>query len=113
MKTILAFVILVLLSGFAMAHSKVETTTPTDGATIPNQPGEVELRFDQEIRLTRVGLAFEQEKAVKLELGDQTNFEQNFSIPLPSKGSGTYVIEWRGLGVDGHTMQGEFSFTVE
>jgi len=28
-------------------------------------------------------------------------------------GAGTYRIEWRGLGIDGHAMQGEFTFTVE
>jgi methionine-rich copper-binding protein CopC len=28
-------------------------------------------------------------------------------------GEGIYRIEWRGLGADGHAMQGAFTFTVD
>jgi len=28
-------------------------------------------------------------------------------------GTGNYLIEWRGLGGDGHALNGTFSFTVE
>ncbi len=28
-------------------------------------------------------------------------------------GAGVYVVEWRGLGSDGHALNGTFSFTVE
>ena len=36
-----------------------------------------------------------------------------FAIPMQSMGEGTYEIEWRGLGEDGHPMNGTFGFTVE
>jgi methionine-rich copper-binding protein CopC len=28
-------------------------------------------------------------------------------------GAGVYFVKWRGLGADGHALNGTFSFTVE
>ncbi|NOD31506.1 copper resistance CopC family protein [Ruegeria atlantica] len=113
MKKIMTFALMVALANGALAHSKIEETTPANGATITTVPAEIGLNFSKNIRLTRIEMAHEEHSAVSLDLGDQTSFSQAFTIPLPSNGTGTYVIEWRGLGEDGHAMQGEFSFTVE
>ena len=113
MKKIITLALMVALPSGVLAHSKVEETTPANGATITAVPAEIGLNFSKDIRLTRIELAHEEHSAVSLDLGEQTSFGQEFTIPLPSNGTGTYVIEWRGLGEDGHAMQGEFSFTVE
>lgn len=113
MKKIITFALVAALPSGVLAHSKVEETTPADGATITAVPAEIGLNFSKDIRLTRIELAHQEHSAASLELGDQKSFGQEFKIPLPSNGTGTYVIEWRGLGEDGHAMQGEFSFTVE
>ncbi len=113
MKKIVTLALLAALPCGALAHSTVKQTTPSDGATIQVAPAEISLSFNNDIRLTRIEMAHEEHSAVSLDLGDQARFGQEFTIPLPSNGHGTYVIEWRGLGEDGHAMQGEFSFTVE
>ncbi|WP_170604387.1 copper resistance CopC family protein [Ruegeria arenilitoris] len=113
MKKIITLALVVALPSGVLAHSKVEGTTPANGETMAAVPFEIGLNFDKDIRLTRVKMEHDANPAVNLELGDQTKFGQEFTIPLPSKGTGTYVIQWRGLGEDGHAMQGEFSFTVE
>ena len=51
--------------------------------------------------------------AVELDLGDQNSFATEFIVPVIGMGPGSYKIEWRGLGIDGHAMTGEFMFTVE
>ncbi len=51
--------------------------------------------------------------SVSLDLSDQSGFEKKASVPLEGMGAGTYRIEWRGLGADGHAMQGEFMFEVK
>jgi len=51
--------------------------------------------------------------SVELDLGDQKSFATEFVVPVEQMGSGTYQIEWRGLGIDGHAMTGEFMFTVD
>lgn len=107
---------LALLSAFAtsaFAHSRVDSTTPENGAVIAEAPVEIGFNFAADIRLTRVVMTYEDHSAVRLDLGAQTSFGQVFTLPLKAMGSGSYNIEWRGLGKDGHAMQGDFMFSVD
>lgn len=113
MKKLALFVLLASLSSGAFAHSRVDTTTPENGAVLAVAPEEVRFNFANDIRLTRVDMTHADHPSVQLELGDQKSFDRVFTLPLEGMGVGTYRIEWRGLGIDGHAMQGEFSFTVE
>ncbi len=113
MNKLTTFALMTVLATSAFAHSPVDHTTPENGATITEVPPEISFIFANDIRLTRVDLHHQDHPSVRLELGDQTSFDRVFTLPLEGMGKGTYRIEWRGLGSDGHAMQGEFSFTVE
>ena len=113
MKHLALFALLASLASGALAHSRVDTTTPENGAVIVEAPAEISFNFANDIRLTRVEMTHADHPSVQLELGDQKSFDRVFTLPLEGMGGGTYRIEWRGLGIDGHAMQGEFSFTVE
>jgi methionine-rich copper-binding protein CopC len=97
----------------AVAHSPIETTTPRDEATVAQVPAEVVMAFKGGIRLTRVSVTHADSPAVDLDLEGFGGFISTYAIPLLPMGSGLYLIEWRGLGDDGHAMSGSFSFTVE
>ncbi len=105
--------LLATLSSGALAHSRVDTTVPENGALIAQAPTEVSLNFADDIRLTQVEVTHADHPSVQLDLGDQKSFDRSFTLPLESMGAGAYRIEWRGLGIDGHVMQGEFMFTVK
>lgn len=113
MKKIAVIALITVISTGANAHSRVETTTPENGATVSEIPSEISFQFAKEIRLTRVEMIHQDQPSVRLDLGDQTSFGREFALPLEGMGEGTYHIEWRGLGADGHAMQGGFSFTVD
>ena len=113
MKNLLVFVLITMLSTGAFAHSRVDTTTPENGAVLSDAPAEISLSFATEIRLTRVSLIHQDHPGQPLDLGEQKSFAEDFTLPLEDMGPGIYRIEWRGLGSDGHPMQGEFAFTVE
>lgn len=113
MKKLATFALMTLLATSAFAHSRVDTTMPENGAVITEVPTEISFNFAADIRLTRVDMHHQDHPSVRLDLGDQTSFDRVFTLPLEGMGKGTYRIEWRGLGSDGHAMQGEFSFTVE
>ncbi len=113
MKMLTIVALISTLATSAFAHSKVDTTTPENGAVIADVPAEVSVNFAYEIRLTRVQMIHQDLHAVPLDLGDQTSFNRAFTLPLQDMGEGIYRIEWRGLGVDGHAMQGAFTFTVD
>ena len=113
MKNLALVTLLATLSSGAFAHSRVDTTTPENGAVLSVVPAEVSFNFAGDIRLTRVEMIHADHPSVQLDLGDQKSFDRSFTLPLTGMGVGIYRIEWRGLGIDGHAMQGEFTFTVE
>jgi methionine-rich copper-binding protein CopC len=113
MKKLAILVLVSTLATGAFAHSRVDTTTPENGAVIADVPPEISFNFAADIRLTRVDMIHQDHPSVRLDLGDQTSFDQVFTLPFQGMGEDIYRIVWRGLGVDGHAMQGEFTFTVD
>ena len=113
MKYIATLALISTISTGAFAHSRVDTTAPANGSVIAEAPSEISFNFADEIRLTRVQMVHQDLHSVPLDLGEQTSFEREFTLPLQGMGEGLYRIERRGLGVDGHVMQGEFTFTVD
>lgn len=105
----------------AHAHSKITTTKPENGAILQEIPTAIQLNFGNKIRLTKVTLQHiehhseqhTEQKAVNLILSNDKGFKNHFSLPMASQGNGVYTINWRGLSIDGHVMQGKLSFTVE
>jgi len=112
MKIIIAAIVSSILASGASAHSKVDTTTPSNQAMLTDVPSQIDLDFAKKIRLTKVEVTHESDPTVPLDLDGQTRFVRAFSLPIQNMGDGTYHIEWRGLGMDGHAMQGEFTFEV-
>ncbi|SFR39255.1 copper resistance CopC family protein [Litoreibacter janthinus] len=113
MKSILLAGMIGIWTTGAMAHSPLDATTPANESIVSEMPSEVLLDFKGDIRLTRVSITHADAHSVDVDLGDQTTFTQKFALPMHDMGAGTYVVEWRGLGADGHALNGTFSFTVE
>lgn len=104
--------LMVLWATSAIAHSPLEATVPANEAILAEVPSEIVLDFKGNIRLTRVTMAHAVHEA-DLDLDGLSEFLSDYTIPMQSMGAGTYQIKWRGLGDDGHPMNGTFSFTVE
>lgn len=112
MKIIIAFIVSSFFASGASAHSKVDTTTPPNQAELAEVPEQIDLDFAKKVRLTKVKVTHESDPTVPVDLVGQTSFERAFTFPLENMGEGSYYIEWRGLGMDGHAMQGDFTFEV-
>ena len=113
MKNVLLAGLVGLWATGAMAHSPLEKTTPLNDAVVNVMPAEVILDFKGDIRLTRVAITHAETHTMDMDLGNQTAFMQEFALPMHDMGAGIYVVEWRGLGADGHAINGTFNFTVE
>lgn len=113
MKSVLLAGIFAAWATGAVAHSPLSGTTPANEATIAVMPSEVVLDFKGDIRLTRLTMSHADQPSVDLDLSGFKGFISDYAIPVPSMGKGQYVIEWRGLGADGHALNGAFSFKVE
>ncbi|AEI96512.1 copper resistance CopC family protein [Roseobacter litoralis] len=106
-------IFLALTSAQALAHSEKESTTPANGAVVEDVPETIGLRFTDGMRLTKVEMIYASSAPKTLEVSSQSGFLKEFSLPLISMGTGIYQIDWRGLGIDGHPMNGTFSFEVK
>ena len=113
MKTFLLAGMIGIWATGAMEHSPLDATTRANEATVTEMPTEVLMDFKGDIRLTRVAITHADTHSMDMDLGDQTAFTQEFALPMHDMGAGVYVVEWRGLGDDGHALNGTFSFTVE
>lgn len=113
MKKLLIAGLIGIWANGAMAHSPLESTLPLDEAVIAEVPTEILLDFMGDIRLTRVAMTHGDHASVNLDLSDHDGFIKNYAIPIEAMGSGVYMVAWRGLGIDGHALNGTFSFTVQ
>lgn len=104
---------LISFHGGVQAHSKVTITEPENKAVLQETPTAIKLNFANKIRLTKVTLQRAEQEVIDLDLSNDKGFKNKFSLLNTSKGNGLYKINWRGLSIDGHVMQGKFSFTVE
>ena len=113
MKEILFAVVVGLWATAVIAHSPLKATTPADKSVIAEMPHEVVLNFKNTIRLTRVVMANANKPSIDLDLNGNKKFLSEYRISVPPMGSGLYLIEWRGLGADGHALKGSFDFSVK
>jgi methionine-rich copper-binding protein CopC len=113
MKEILLAVVVGLWATAAIAHSPLEATTPADQSIITEMPLELFLNFKNTIRLTRVVMTNSDKPGIDLDLDGNKKFLSEHRIPVPPMGGGIYLIEWRGLGADGHALKGSFGFSVK
>ncbi len=112
MQKLIATCLFIALGSSAFAHSKVNSTTPDNGAIVTSVPETIELIFAKKVRLTKVTATHKGHANVELDLEGQKSFQKTATIPLKTFGAGTYKIEWRALGTDGHALKGNFSFEV-
>lgn len=108
----LTLTLLSSLATGALAHFKMDETTPANGAVIAAVPAEVSLHFGKKIHLTKVTLTHGADAPVDLDLSAFGSFDTMFDLPVADRGAGTYSVDWRALGADGHALTGSFSFEV-
>ena len=111
-NTLLAIIFMSSIS-VALAHSPALVTRPQEGANLTKAPDEIYIEFKNRIRLTKLVWKFSGSSSGELSLEAHREFATEFVVPFVGSGSGSYEIEWRGLGEDGHAQSGTLSFTVD
>ncbi|WP_177245727.1 copper resistance protein CopC [Paenibacillus sp. BC26] len=109
----LCFVLFValLLPQTVTAHTDLKGSTPAKDETVTTAVSEIKLSFATEIEpvvVLKVTDASNKEIAVKVEAG-KDQLTGVLDAPLAD---GTYTVNWRIIGEDGHNIKGNYSFTV-
>lgn len=98
----------------AWAHAHPKAMVPPPDSTGP-APSKISITFSEavepkfsSIKLTNVeGKSADPEPSAPVP-GDPTTI----TLAVPSLPSGTYVVHWVNVSVDGHRLQGSYKFTV-
>ncbi|MEI8238514.1 MAG: copper resistance protein CopC [Actinomycetota bacterium] len=111
---LLAAVALFSLPGVASAHAVLESSTPAANSVIEVSPPTLELRYDEAVNasLASVKLFDGKGKPVVLDTPRAGATSATVVMTLPKLSNGLYAVVWRVTSVDGHVVDGAFSFQI-
>lgn len=106
-----------LLTGLSVsavaAHVELITSSPAAGADLPTAPTEVTITFDDELDPDFSTFAVTDAGSVEVGAGevDLTVADRNVMTgPVTITQPGVYTVTYQVAGVDGHQLEGKFSF---
>lgn len=111
-----AFAALFVIAGTmaALAHAKMTTSMPKDGASVASPVSEIAFSFSKPLRLTLVKVvraSDQQQMPLSGELPKAFGTSVKTAVsPLPV---GSYEVSWTAVAEDGHVMKGDFAFSVK
>jgi methionine-rich copper-binding protein CopC len=111
--TLLAGLALLLAAAPAFAHTRLQSSDPTDGASLDTAPSHVSLTFNEQMTagfstITVVGP--DGAHYATGEVGAEGGTVSTALLPLGP--AGRYAIGYRVVSADGHPVTGEVSFTL-
>ncbi len=101
------------------AHAIVIGSDPADGATLPQPPTQVVLRFNAKIvhSLAVYDLASESGKRIvmpaRVDKGAIALLPDCLVVPMPRLKRGSYVLRYKVLATDGHATLGILRFSIK
>jgi putative copper export protein/methionine-rich copper-binding protein CopC len=98
------------------AHVDLIATTPASGATLDAAPPELRLLFSGRIEAAYTRVALVAPDGTFVPVGTVTfvpGSDREFTAALPPFSQpGTYTVQWRTAGADGHVLEGAFEFAL-
>lgn len=99
----------------AAAHAKLVSAEPASNATITEPPKQLKLVFSEKLQLgTSITVLDASKQKVALGKSRIEADGKTFVVALPNKlTSGSYTVQWKTLGEDGHTEKGSYTFKLD
>ena len=110
-----AAVVIILATLPALAHSKPKTMTPDANSTVA-APAQVSVFFTEalEPKFSSLQLMDAQGAAVSTSKSVvDPKDAKHMTLALPKLEPGTYRVHWVTAALDGHRMDGDYSFKVQ
>ena len=115
MKRLIFFLILVVGSARLEAHAFLKDADPGVGSTIQTSPGEIRIRFTENIEPTVSSIQVFDASGKEVDKRDlylDRSDHALLHVSLPSLDAGTYKVVWRVVSVDTHVTNGNFTFRI-
>ena len=108
----ICMILMFLLPAQVFAHSKMTVASPEKDAVVDLSPALIMMEFNTDIAsISTFVLENEQGEAIPV---DQINVEGHklSGVPVNVLDNGLYNVKWTIIGADGHTVEGNYAFTV-
>lgn len=112
---VIAITMLIPGSGRVLAHAGLESSLPAASSTLDVPPDRIVLDLDEAIEISTASIELFDSAGVAVVLGDPKAVPGDDTIvqaELPAIDDGTFAVVWRVASLDGHVVDGAFSFRV-
>ncbi|MFC5265860.1 copper resistance protein CopC [Kribbella qitaiheensis] len=104
---------LVVSTGVAAAHAKLESMTPADGSTQAAPPTQVVLTFSEPVGSTGAEVQVKSPSGANVSAGQITVIDKTVTQPVGAMIEvGKYTVDARIVSADGHPITVSASFTI-
>ena len=110
-----AAVLALVLPAAASAHAYLVKTVPAASVILNSPPASVQLTYDEAVEPRFAIISVTDVDAHSETTGPVTRSPSNpdtLVVPLKKVSEGWYLVYWRAISVDGHPVQGAFTFAV-
>jgi methionine-rich copper-binding protein CopC len=100
----------------ALAHAKLEASTPAANAVVSPAPAQLRLQFSEPLELPFSKVKLVDEKGVVTSSSTLALDSANNKVlvaGVPALHAGAWRVQWTTLTRDGHKVKGEFGFRVK
>lgn len=101
------------LAPAALAHDRLISSDPEDGATVPEVPEQITLVYSANIQDIAPEAVLEDESGTVVHHAAPEISGTEAVLELPDLPAGTYDLTWSVVSSDGHRIDGVVSFTAE
>lgn len=112
-RHIAAFTAMLVLTAAPAAwpHSHLVSSQPAQSSVLKTAPARLQLTFNEPVRLTALSVR-------SMDGGEReikplpAAAKPEHSVPAPALGAGRHELHWRGVGSDGHVVNGVIRFSI-
>jgi len=109
---LILFCTLILLPSFVHAHTSLSSSNPAEGQVVTEDLEQIILTFGTSIEVLSTMDLVKDGNVIPLEDIKVENKKLMGTIAKPLE-NGSYIIQWKIVGEDGHPIKGEINFVVE
>lgn len=98
----------------ALAHDRLVSSNPKDGAALDEAPGQIELTYNNPVQASFATVAVTGPGGTNIAEGKPQVVDNKVTQALKSEApTGTYEVSWRVVSSDGHPIDGTFTYSIK
>jgi hypothetical protein len=112
----LVLLVLVTTTSGWIFHNRLTKSTPEKDDVLTEAPQTIQLWFAEEPELVLSSVTLKSADNAKVALDKLRKAEDAKSVTAPITGPirpGSFTVEWKTAGKDGHVIRGKYSFTLK